>query len=708
MKKQRIVFVTLGLLALCNTLWAVGQSAVPTLVFPPGARAPGMGETFVAIANDGTATFYNPAGMGLSPLANDWQAFEETKMTGEPVALVAKQDLAFATKPVVWVATERQLLRFNGNSWFDYEIYLLEQNDNIKKVVKKFIGEDEERLDVAVDSIRDFNRISKDASEENIIELRLPYATGVNGKITCLALDQSDRLWVGTTTGLRKYDGSSWTAITSLEGLAGNHINDIFISPSAVWVATTKGLSCYKNSEWKNYTKETNDLPSNKVTAVTASNRVTWIGTDSGLVKIDGDERTFYSGTDGMLSDSIVGLTVDRENVLWVAHPDGISSFTGKKWKKFRFKNNRVYCIKTDEKNLVWVGTQKGALRYFRGKPNIDRQGQLDYEFPEWKHFHSKNGLAGDQIVSISIQEQDIWVLTKKAINRFDKADRQIAFSHEQLLPVFKFADLYHDFLGLTWPTEEWGTLGMFWNFISFGEIEQTDAFGRKIRNFYSWELVGGLSYGMQVRKDLALGINSKFAYSALAPGIQQENQSGEGVGKTFAVDFGLLKRSFLIGPLDFGLNLQNMGPPIFYIDKAQSDPIPLNAKMGFVLNFFKTPVHRALISIDANRELVKPNEDGLPDPWYKAIFTSLIDETWRRELEQVILNAGMEYNYANFISGRIGTLYDPDGSRRELTFGVGIQYGNILIDWSYITEPWEDASPARIGQNRFALQFLF
>lgn len=44
---------------------AIGQSAIITLAFPHGARNMGMGETGVALADDLSASFFNPAGFGM-------------------------------------------------------------------------------------------------------------------------------------------------------------------------------------------------------------------------------------------------------------------------------------------------------------------------------------------------------------------------------------------------------------------------------------------------------------------------------------------------------------------------------------------------------------------------------------------------------------------------------------------------------------------
>jgi hypothetical protein len=49
----------LGVLAHASMVWAVAESTAPSLTIPPGARANGLGESFVAIADDATAGWWN-------------------------------------------------------------------------------------------------------------------------------------------------------------------------------------------------------------------------------------------------------------------------------------------------------------------------------------------------------------------------------------------------------------------------------------------------------------------------------------------------------------------------------------------------------------------------------------------------------------------------------------------------------------------------
>lgn len=61
------VVIVLAALLFSTNVHAVGEAGVPSLIIPPGARANGMGESFVAIADDATAAWWNPGGVAFMP-----------------------------------------------------------------------------------------------------------------------------------------------------------------------------------------------------------------------------------------------------------------------------------------------------------------------------------------------------------------------------------------------------------------------------------------------------------------------------------------------------------------------------------------------------------------------------------------------------------------------------------------------------------------
>ena len=66
MKKAIVLIMTLALtLTSVANLFAISQAAVLFLLISPGARSAGMGEAFVAVADDATAVFWNPAGLAF-------------------------------------------------------------------------------------------------------------------------------------------------------------------------------------------------------------------------------------------------------------------------------------------------------------------------------------------------------------------------------------------------------------------------------------------------------------------------------------------------------------------------------------------------------------------------------------------------------------------------------------------------------------------
>ena len=63
-RKRSLVFAVFSLLAIGN-LRAVSEAGALFLLISPGARAGGMGEAQVAVANDAYASYWNPAGLAF-------------------------------------------------------------------------------------------------------------------------------------------------------------------------------------------------------------------------------------------------------------------------------------------------------------------------------------------------------------------------------------------------------------------------------------------------------------------------------------------------------------------------------------------------------------------------------------------------------------------------------------------------------------------
>jgi hypothetical protein len=780
-----------------GVLAGVGQSSVITLVFPPGARATGLGEAFTGLSDDANATFYNPAGLGQAPLANSWRAY----LQGQSFTAIATlKGREFVSKDKVWAGTSKGLMRYSGKVWETSESYLLSTEDDMESIASKYIKIDDEKLlsharwvirsengiemnrykamkvillnelkkeknkkadslsevlarqliDIpilirstdkvrstirpVIDSLRadtiskDLNAVysTQDTELKDLVELKIPFTIAVADSVIALGIDASDRVWIGTNDGLWRYSGTEWNKYSVIDGLPSNQITSVAVGPEGqIAVGTKKGLGVYTDGKWVSF-DSSSGLPAAEVTAVVfGKDGKIFAGTTKGLAKKTDSTFVVFntSNCKGLLSNNISALFNDSQNRLWIGGDNGVSVYTETSWKRFKFPDSKVHGFTEQRSGVVWIGTNKGAISYKGGKVKIDEKGNRVEAQPEWKSYHSKNSLKGNDARGLGACGNDVWIATDKAINQYQYAEKEVFLSYEPLLPAFGLRELWHTYGAFVLPTEDWGTLGFTVNYINMGVSSYTNELGKELGRARSWEGVFGLSYGLFLKENLSLGLNVKFINSALAPG---SGSGGEGVGQTFAIDASVLKRKLFLDNLDLGFLIQNMGPNIFYVDRTNMDPIPFTLRLGLVYRALQTQVHDIKVLFDMSREVVKNRFDGNPpDPFWKAIWTDLLndkEESPLFELQQINFNMGLEYWYANFLALRAGFLEDYIGERYELTLGVGFQSGSMNIDGSYIYSPEtfmkpllqainpakEGASGARDGQWRFSFLFKF
>ena len=73
-----------------------------------------------------------------------------------------------------------------------------------------------------------------------------------NNVIRDLAVDHEGALWVGTPSGIARFNGEEWTTYTDKNGLNQNSVHSIKVEGNAVWVGTVGGsVSRFKDGSWK-------------------------------------------------------------------------------------------------------------------------------------------------------------------------------------------------------------------------------------------------------------------------------------------------------------------------------------------------------------------------------------------------------------------------------------------------------------------------
>jgi len=269
---------------------------------------------------------------------------------------------------------------------------------------------------------------------------------------------------------------------------------------------------------------------------------------------------------------------------------------------------------------------------------------------------------------------------------------------YEHLLPVFNIPGLWHYGVeGIYQPQFwNWCGIGISYNLINFGINEWTNDLGLEIGRARSSESVTGIYWGFNLEgiglKNHYFGVSTKYVYSALAPSYGPGN---EGTGQIIAFDIGYIWK--FLPSMRFGLNLQNMGPNIFYISQQEEDPIPftLNMALAYSRDFVADngiTVSQVRAEIRTNRVIEKNYVDQPPDLFYTAIYTGFIHDTsstFKEQLGAFNVHLGAEYTLFNTFSIRSGFLYDDAGLRVENHWGFGIElFNHFQLDQYWIYSP--------------------
>ncbi len=299
------------------------------------------------------------------------------------------------------------------------------------------------------------------------------------------------------------------------------------------------------------------------------------------------------------------------------------------------------------------------------------------------------------------------------------------------------FSDMYYFHLAGNNYIEDLGNVGFAATYMTYGKQDHMDEDGNLISTFESYDFTIAATYGYQVSQNTGIGLAFKFILSDLAPeGTGQSEIGIKGQGMSYAFDLGLKQKgvdlgqilvspyngalslyngiaslggftkaelsdySILIDKLDFGLNYQNIGPNITYINDSQSDPLPMNFRMGFSYRALESKYNKFCINADMNKMLANS------DPIYKRIFTSWTDDfkdgdfdsisnfNNSIEFKEIIWGVGAEYIYLNLLSLRSGYLLDRAGEIKGFSFGAGVHYTFnkvYLINIDYAFQPGGD-----------------
>lgn len=210
-----------------------------------------------------------------------------------------------------------------------------------------------------------------------------------------LTIDDNSKIWAATSEGVASYDGEDWEVPYSatnntlfhskVHAIAFDHVGNI-------WVGHIHdGVSLYDNSlgKWV-YLTTTNGLGGNQIREIIVRNadashpESIWFATyDGGISKFEQGEWTIYRAHDGLPSNQVTGLALDKYNRIWGVTSEGVAYLEGTNWKPYhRLATLSVamapdcYTCPFEEGDHIWTGTANMGLTHSR-LPYLDNENVI-------------------------------------------------------------------------------------------------------------------------------------------------------------------------------------------------------------------------------------------------------------------------------------------------------------------------------------------
>lgn len=314
------------------------------------------------------------------------------------------------------------------------------------------------------------------------------------------------------------------------------------------------------------------------------------------------------------------------------------------------------------------------------------------------------------------------WNLAKTP---FNKAKSGISFTYTPWLKDLGLNDVYLASGTGYYKLDDDQSLSATLRYFSLGNIEFTDFAGNSLNSFRPRELGIDVGYSRKLKDNLSLGVALRYVSSSLANGTYSgvTYKTGTAVaGDISLYHDGTTKEG---GGFNYGIVLSNLGSKIGYTNDANNkDYIPANLGIGLAYTTVFDETNKLTFALDANRLLVPTpplatgntsiDSGSLAGYRNKSVISSYFSSFgdaggFGNELKKFQVSLGAEYDYNDQFAVRAGYFYEnvSQGNRKYFTFGAGLKYNVIGINFSYLVPSGQGITRNPLSNTlRFGITF--
>ena len=272
------------------------------------------------------------------------------------------------------------------------------------------------------------------------------------GAVTATAMGQDGQgfLWIGTQTGLYRYDGARAKKMSEVESLTGHYIVDLLIAPDGTpWFMGSRGIAHYKDGRFEKLAIPESAMPlglGNQMFAVDGRGMVYVLLFKQGILRIDPGKpsESVVLGAGAAKGEDAAGIARGPDDAIWFTYGTHLAHIargatTIEVEPRIQLPKERVVALVFDGDWTLWLRTAArlgridtrlhklkfeagviGTANQEEGKPSVDRQGRLLVpssaglywqEGKRWRVLTAQQGIASNDVqCALEDREGTLWV----------------------------------------------------------------------------------------------------------------------------------------------------------------------------------------------------------------------------------------------------------------------------------------------------------
>jgi ligand-binding sensor domain-containing protein len=292
----------------------------------------------------------------------------------------------------LWFGVDNEgVYRYDGKSFIQYTVKDGLNHNNVWSICEDKIGNiwlgtsdgvclyDGKKFTTITIAINEGSNLQLNGSVKLNNKISVTNNGGLNeeNSVWSIIQDKLGILWFGTTDGIYKYDGKTFSFFTHNDGISNNtgvainKVESILEDKNGkIWFGgrLTDGLFCFDGKTLNHLSPDGDNWFIPKIQDKSGN---IWFGTRMhSIYRYDG--KSFTNFTSKEFHGWVISMAEDNKGNLWFSTEKGVAKYDGTQMTsltdKDGIKNDYIFHLVCDKSGTLWIGTRGLGLYSYNGK----------------------------------------------------------------------------------------------------------------------------------------------------------------------------------------------------------------------------------------------------------------------------------------------------------------------------------------------------